>query len=152
MSQLAKQSTSRRKIPSAATAPRIIPNESRDDASASGETFDDVPSPSESDSDDAPQAQAVGATRNTARTKAVAKQQPVAAPGHSAAPGNQSAAAPGNQPVAAPGNLSASGPPTLAPLLPSAPTGRTNRAHDIDYFFTRGAKADGTLTICKQCR
>lgn len=144
MSQLAKQSTSRRKIPSAATAPRIIPNESRDDASASGETFDDVPSPSESDSDDAPQAQAVGATRNTARTKAVAKQQPVAAPGHGAAPGNQSAAAPGN--------LSASGPPTLAPLLPSAPTGRTNRAHDIDYFFTRGAKADGTLTICKQCR
>lgn len=48
--------------------------------------------------------------------------------------------------------LPQAGPPTLAPLLPSAPTGRANRAHDIDYFFTRGSKTDGSLTICKQCR
>jgi hypothetical protein len=40
----------------------------------------------------------------------------------------------------------------LAPLLPSAPTSRTNRAHDIDYFFTRGSKTEGTSTICKPCR
>lgn len=44
------------------------------------------------------------------------------------------------------------GTPALAPLLPSAPTTRTNRAHDIDYFFTRGLKTEGTLTICKPCR
>lgn len=55
----------------------------------------------------------------------------------------------GNQPDVTPGNLPV--PPTLAPLLPSA-TGRTNRAHDIDYFFSRGSRADGSLTICKQCR
>jgi hypothetical protein len=39
----------------------------------------------------------------------------------------------------------------LAPLLPSA-TGRSNRAHDIDYFFIRGSRTNGSLTICKQCR
>ena len=43
-------------------------------------------------------------------------------------------------------------PATLAPLLPSAPTGRTNTAHDINYFFDRGSRTDGSLTICKQCR
>lgn len=43
-------------------------------------------------------------------------------------------------------------PPTLAPLLPSAPTGHANCAHDIDYFFTRGSRNDGSLTICKQCK
>lgn len=40
----------------------------------------------------------------------------------------------------------------LAPLLPSAPTARTNRAHDINYFFTRGLKTEGTSSICKTCR
>ena len=40
----------------------------------------------------------------------------------------------------------------LAPLLPSAPTSRTNRAHDIDYFFARGSKTEGTNTLCKTCR
>jgi hypothetical protein len=40
----------------------------------------------------------------------------------------------------------------LAPLLPSAPTARTNRAHDIDYFFSRGSKTEATSTICKPCR
>jgi len=39
----------------------------------------------------------------------------------------------------------------LAPLLPSAPTSHTNRAHDIDYFFKRGLKTEGTSTICKPC-
>ena len=40
----------------------------------------------------------------------------------------------------------------LAPLLPSAPTARTNRAYDVDYFFARGSKTEGTSTICKPCR
>lgn len=42
----------------------------------------------------------------------------------------------------------------LTPLssLPSAPTGRTNRAHDIEYFFNRGSKLNNTLTKCKSCR
>lgn len=61
-----------------------------------------------------------------------------------------SAAADTKRLAATPENLP--GPPTLAPLLPSAPTTRANRAHDIDYFFNRGSKTDGSLTICKQCR
>jgi hypothetical protein len=46
----------------------------------------------------------------------------------------------------------ATAPGMLAPLLPSAPTTRTNRAHDIDYFFTRGSKTEGTSTVCNTCR
>jgi len=56
----------------------------------------------------------------------------------------------GEAPPSPPKNLPE--PPTLAPLLPSAPTTRANRAHDIDYFFNRGSRTDGSLTICKQCR
>ena len=40
----------------------------------------------------------------------------------------------------------------LAPLLPSAPTTRSNQAFDISYFFTRGSKTEGTSTFCKTCQ
>ena len=56
-----------------------------------------------------------------------------------------------NPPTSTPEHLPA---PLLDPLLlPSAPTaGLSNRAHDINYFFTCGSKTDGSLTICKQCK
>ena len=40
----------------------------------------------------------------------------------------------------------------LAPLLPSAPSTRSNQASDINYFFTRGSKTEGTSTFCKSCQ
>jgi hypothetical protein len=38
---------------------------------------------------------------------------------------------------------------SLAPLLPSVPTGQSNRAHDVDYFFHRESEEK---TICKSCQ
>lgn len=40
----------------------------------------------------------------------------------------------------------------VTPIIPSAQTGRSVRANDVDYFFLRGSKKTNVQAVCKVCK
>ena len=40
----------------------------------------------------------------------------------------------------------------VTPIIPSAQTSRSVRAHDVDYFFLRGSKKTNVQAVCKVCK